>query len=201
MKLRNVGARLAGVLVLAGGLAGCVDATVEVDVLSEATARATMTQVMAPEFYSMVQQGQDAGQMEDDFCEEGELTENADGSATCVISREGTFAELELGEEGDEDAVSFSSAGPGLVRVAFPTGALTDEVTDGEELNAEAMAMLEGVFEGRNITLVVSGNEIVETNMTAASDNRSAEAVIPFVDLINGEAELPEELYAVVRVN
>jgi hypothetical protein len=35
--------------------------------------------------------------------------------------------------------------------------------------------------------------------MTLAGDGKSAEQVIPFLDLINGTAELPDELYAVVR--
>ena len=200
MTLQNL-SKLAAGLALTAGLAGCVDATVDVDVLSETTARATMTQVMGSEFYSMVKQAQEADQTEQDFCEEGELTESGDGSATCVVAHEGTFDELELGEEGDEDAVRFTSEGPGLVRVAFPTAGMTDEVTDGEELDAQSRAMLEGFFEGHNITLNISGNEIVESNMTVSDDHRSAEIVIPFVELINGEAELPEELYAIVKVN
>jgi hypothetical protein len=35
--------------------------------------------------------------------------------------------------------------------------------------------------------------------MDLSSDKKSAETVLPFLDLINGTSDLPDELYAVVR--
>ena len=37
--------------------------------------------------------------------------------------------------------------------------------------------------------------------MTISDDKSTAEIKIPFLDLINGTANLPEELYAVVKTN
>ena len=37
--------------------------------------------------------------------------------------------------------------------------------------------------------------------MTLSADKTAAEIKIPFLDLINGTAKLPEELYAVVQTN
>lgn len=192
--------RLAGVLALSGSLAGCLDATVDVQVLDEATGTLTMTQVMGADFYAMVKSGMGAGETETEFCEGGSLTEGADGSATCVISRTGAFSELSQGDAAD--ALVVTSAGPGLVRVAFPTGEMTGEINNGQsEIDAETRAMLGGVFAGHAITLRVSGGEVTESNMTTAADKRSAEQIIPFLDLINAEADIPDEFFAVLKID
>lgn len=188
-------------LLLGAALTGCIDADVDVALTSETTARATMTQVMGAEFYSMVvmgaqQAGEDAS-AEDEFCAEGELTEGADGSATCVIVEEGRFADLTMGN--DEQAIVFAAAGPGLVRISLPTAEMKAELGADEEMDAETRQMVEAFFTGHAVTVRFSGAEITETNMTLSSDKRSAEQVIPFLDLINGTIELPDELYAVVR--
>lgn len=197
--LRTTG-KLAATLLLGAALTGCIDATVEVALTSETTARATMTQVMGADFYSMVkmsaeQGGADAA-AEDEFCADGELTENADGSATCVLVEEGPFADLDMGDDG---AVQFESAGPGLVRISLPTEEMKSQVGADEEMDAETKAMVEAFFTGHAVTVRFSGAEVTETNMTLSSDRTTAEQVIPFLDLINGTVDLPDELYAIVR--
>src|SRR5690606_30565626 len=112
---------------------------------------------------------------------------------------EGTFAELIAGMESEEGGLTFTPAGPGLVRVAFDTTDMAEEVSGEEELDAETRQMMEAFFTGHNITIRVSGRDIVETNMDKAAG--AAEKVIPILDLINGTADLPDELYAVVRAN
>ena len=88
MNLKAIG-KLAAMLLLGGTLAGCIDADVDVAVTSATTAKATMTQVMGAEFYSMVkmsaEQAPADAPTDDEFCADGALTENADGTATCVI--------------------------------------------------------------------------------------------------------------------
>lgn len=195
--------RLGGALLLAMGLAGCIDAKVDVHLTSMTTAKAVMTQVMAPDFYAMVrtsqaQAGADAPADDDQFCAEGVLTENADGSATCVITEEGAFGDLSLGNE--KQTITFTPAGPGLVRVALPTADMKGEIGIDDKTDAETKAMVEAFFKDHAITLHFSGLEVTDTNMVLAADRTSAEMVIPFLDLINGTADLPEEIYAVVRV-
>jgi hypothetical protein len=128
MKFAMIG-KIAGALALTMSLAACVDMTQDVLVTSDTTAQLTVTTVMSKDIYPMIKAGA-AGDEAEPFCnEEGStLTENADGSATCVMTSEGAFDELK------------------------------DEVGDGY-----------------------------------------AEKKLPFLDLINGTIELPEELYAVVR--
>jgi hypothetical protein len=191
--------RLAGAAGLTLALAGCIDATVDIEVLSETTARATMTQVMGADFYAMVKMSAEEMESEDAdaFCAEGELTEHEDGSATCVVTEEGTFAELIAGMESEEGGMTFTAAGPGLVRVAFDTTDMAEEVSGEEEMDAETKQMMEAFFTGHNITIKVSGREVVETNMESVDGG--AQKVIPLLDLINGTADLPDELYAVVR--
>lgn len=196
--------RLAAILLLSAGLAACMDMSVDVEVTSQTTARATLTQVMSAQVYPMIKASEadrkDA-KKEDAFCAEGELTENADGSADCVITREGPFEAVNFDEKDGEKSISFSAAGPGLVRVAFNTKDMQGDVTEsgGEEMDAETKEMMEAYFQGHFITLRVSGGEITDTNMEIGADKRSAETKISFVDLLNGKTDLPDELFAVVR--
>ncbi len=192
-------AKLGATLLLGASLAGCIDATVDVEITSETTAKATLTQVMGADFYAMVKMsGEEAEPSADSFCSEGELTEHADGSATCLIVEEGTFEEL-AAIEGEENALTFTSAGPGLVRIALPTAELTAELGADDEMDAETKQMVEAFFTGHTVPIRLTGAQITETNMDLSTDKKSAETELPFLDLINGTAELPDELYAVVR--
>lgn len=203
MKLPLIG-RFAGVALIALGLSGCIDMSVDVEVLTPTTARGTMTQTMSAEVYPMIKankpaEGEESG--DDAFCAEGTLTENADGSATCVMVEEGPFADITFDSEPGEEGVRFSSAGPGLVRVAFDTADMEGDLSasGGEQMDEETRKMMEAYFQGHFITLKVSGGQITETNMTKAGDGLSAETKISFVDLLNGKADLPDELYAIVK--
>jgi hypothetical protein len=198
----NWAGRLAGIVLLTGGLAGCIDAKVDVTVTSMTTAKAVLTQVMAPEFYAMVktnaaQAGAEAP-AEDEFCAEGVLSENKDGSATCVLAEEGPFATLNMGNE--KRTITFTPAGPGLVRVALPTADVKSEIGIDDKMDQETRQMIEAFFKDHSITLHFAGLEVTETNMTLSADKKSAEQVIPFLKLIDGTANLADELYAVVRV-
>ncbi|SMQ85745.1 hypothetical protein SAMN06295905_3035 [Devosia lucknowensis] len=190
--------KLAATALLAAGLSGCIDIDVEVAITSPTTARATMTQVMSADIYAMVKMNAEGQAIdEDSFCADGDITENADGSATCVMVEEGAFADLDLGQ--DDGGITFTEAGPGLVRVALPTAQMKAELGAEEQMDEETRQMVEAFFEGRTMTVIISGAEIVESNMTVAGDRRSAEQVIPLLDLINGDVDLPDEVFAVVR--
>lgn len=201
MILRTLG-RLAATLLLGGALAGCIDADVDVVVTSATTAKATMTQTMGAEFYSMVrmdaqQSAKEEEPRADEFCETGELEENADGTATCTIVEEGAFADLTMGD--DEPNVVFTAAGPGLVRVSLLTAEMKAEIGADEAMDEETRKMVEAFFAGHSIILRFSGAEVTETNMTLSADKTAAETKIQFLDLIRGTAELPDELFAIVR--
>ncbi len=189
--------RLAATAALAAMLAGCIDVSLDVAVTSPTTARATMTQVMGADIYAMVKMGEESGETEEaGFCDEGTLTETADGGATCVIVEEGAFADLDLGQ--DEGGMRFTEAGPGLVRVALPTADMKAELGADEDMDAETKQMVDAFFAGRTLTVSVSGAEVVDTNMSRSDDGKTASEAIPMLDLINGTAELPDELFAVV---
>ncbi len=189
--------RLAATAALAAMLAGCIDVSLDVAVTSPTTARATMTQVMGADIYAMVKMGEESGDTEEaGFCDEGTLTETADGGATCIIVEEGAFADLDLGQ--DEGGMRFTEAGPGLVRVALPTADMKAELGADEDMDAETKQMVDAFFAGRTLTVSVSGAEVVDTNMSRSDDGKTASEAIPMLDLINGTAELPDELFAVV---
>jgi hypothetical protein len=193
--------RLAGALALTIGLSGCIDATLEVAVTSPTSAKGTMTQEMDKAIYDMVEKGKESGAAStgSDFCEGGKLTLE-DDKAICTIVREGPFPDVTFEDENHTASVEFSPAGPGLVRVAFPSQALKKQVgAEQKPLDAETRAMLVQFFADHALTLKVSGGVITETNMTIASDGKSASTSIPFLKLIDGTIELPDALYAIVK--
>ena len=59
--------------------------------------------------------------------------------------------------------------------------------------------MMKQMFDGHYVTLRITGRQISESNMTINGDKTAAEMKIAFLDLINGTAKLPDELYAVVQ--
>ena len=125
MKLGTIG-RIGGVLALTMGLAGCFDMTTDIEVTSPTTAKATVTEVMGADIYSMIKSGQ--GSQDDKFCgKEGEkLTENADGTATCVFNSEGAFADLKFGDSGT--APTFTPQADGSIKVAVVTKGMTGDL-------------------------------------------------------------------------
>jgi hypothetical protein len=197
MSLKFLG-RLAGVLALTVGLAGCMDVTMDIEILSETTGKATTTSVMGSDMYAMAKSG---GDSEDGFCKEAgaTLTENADGGATCVLVVEGPFADLN-GPEAKDDGAKFEVVSPGVVKVSFTTDDMKGELGT-DTADEETKKMMEAFFEGHTITIRLKGKEVLDTNMTLAADKKSAEIVIPFLDLINGTVDLPSELYATIKTN
>jgi hypothetical protein len=194
MKLGTI-SRIGGVLALTMGLAGCFDMTTDIEVTSPTTAKATVTEIMGSDIYTMIKSGQ--GSPDDKFCgKDGEkLTENSDGSATCVFTSEGAFADLKFGDSGT--APTFTAQPDGSVKVAVATKGLTGDL--GKESDPQTAAMMKKLFDGHFLTIRFGGGEVTNSNMTIADDKRSAEQKIPFLDLINGTAKLPNELYAVVK--
>lgn len=188
--------RLAGIAALTLGLAGCIDTSIDIEVLSQTTARATTTQTINAEFYPMIQASAVEG--EEGFCDNGALTEHPDGSATCLEIEEGPFESLMLGAEDGDSGITFSAAGPGLVRVAFDTAGLGSEVGVEDELDSDTIESMRPFFSGHAITIRIRGADLIETNMERVGN--AAETVVPLMDLIENKVDLPDELYAIVRV-
>ena len=197
----SIFARLGGVLVLTLSLAACVDMTQDLTVTSDTTAKAVMTMTMGADVYAMMKAAdtKDA-KPEDKFCAKDgeELTENGDGTATCVSTTEGDFADLAFDEGGSKP--TFTLVSPGLVRVAVPTKDMMGELGKSDQ-DEQTKAMIQQMFANHFLTLRFGGVEVTDTNLTLSDDHTSAEIKIPFTDLLNGTAKLPEELYAVVKTN
>jgi hypothetical protein len=210
MNFKIIG-QLAGALVLTAGLAGCIDVTMDVEVQNDTTGKATTTMVMGADFYAMAKAGManppaegEAAPANDGFCEEegALLTENPDGSATCTMVVEGAFADLFKDDSGNDGGeAKFEVVSPGVVKVSFPTADMLGDEMGTEAQDEQTKAMMAALFEGKTVTLRVHGKQITESNMTISPDKTSAEIVIPFLDLINGTANLPAELTATVNTN
>lgn len=189
-------AKMAGALALTLGLAGCIDMTNDIYITSPTTAKATITSTMGADIYAMVKAGGNQG--DDPFCKgEGEtLTENADGSGTCVAISEGEFADLKFDDSGSKPIIVTQD--DGTVRIGIPTKDMMGDL--GAESDPQTAEMLKQMFEGRFLTIRFGGAEVVESNMEPADDSDEyVEIKIPFISLLDGTADLPEELYAVIR--
>ena len=203
--------RIAGVLAVTAGLAGCMDVATEIEVLSATSGTATSSITISPEFYPMIKQmaaagGEDA--QSEPFCAKDgeELIENEDGSGTCITFKEGDLEALTAGDDGSpSDEASFTEISPGVIRVAFKTDDMKSQVAEGtggdSAEDEQAMAMIKPYFEGRMISITIKGKKITDTNMTASGDGTSATTELPFLDLLEGNSNLPDELYAVVDTN
>lgn len=187
--------RATGALVIAVGLAGCVDVSMEIEVIDEANGRGTMTMVMDREFYDMSMQ-----QSDDPFCEEDDELTVTDTTATCLSIKEGPYADLIDNDDPNEPVPTVVAQGDGTMRVSFPTASLAEDMAE-DEMDAETLAMMKSFFEGRFMTLKASGGQVIDTNMTVADDGMSATLKIPFLSLMTGEADLPDEAYAVIQLN
>lgn len=200
--------RCGGVAALTLGLAGCVDVSMEVEVLGIDEARILTTTGMSRELYAMFSSlpgdqeadGEDGG---DDLCEDGETVETAT-TVDCVTVFEGSFAEIMTQlEETDSGSLVIEAIGNNQVRVSFPLDELTDEVVEGTggavDDDPQARAMIAAMFEGSTVSIVVSGGPILDTNMEIAPDGNSASYALSFTDILTGDPMLPDEFYAVVQ--
>lgn len=181
---------------LALSLAACMDVSMSIDVTSETEAEATMVTTMGTDMYEMM--NAQAVEGDEEFCAEGELVQNVD-TVDCTVVQSGTFEDLELDAEGGGPVIE--TLGDGRVRVAFPTGEMAAALAEdtGAQDDPQMMAMMSQMFEGHFISMTVSGGPIGDTNMDIAPDGMSATYQIPFVDLMLGEIDVPDEIFAVVQ--
>ena len=188
--------KLGGAALITLGLAACVDISMDIEISSETEATATVITAMSSDIYAMISAQAEEG---DDFCDDGELVETGP-SVECIVVRSGPFDELELGDEEGEGPI-IEAIGNRQVRVTFPVGELVDQVSEGTGVgdDPEMAALFAQMFEGAQITLSVSGGPIVSSNMEIADDGQSALIEIPLTDILTGQTELTEDLFAVVQ--
>jgi hypothetical protein len=199
MALAKTFAAAVTTLGMAAGLAGCVDATIDLEVESRTAGKATTTLAMNADVYTLVKMNEeradDDPRKQEPFCADGELNETDDGGADCVFVEEGRFSQLTLGNEPGILDVTYVS--PDLVRIALPLSEMQADLQTQEDDQSNAVA--EAFFSGHSITFRISGGEITDTNMELSEDGSSAEQQVQFMDLINGTGDLPDELFAIVR--
>ncbi|MCB1517967.1 MAG: hypothetical protein KDJ19_10195 [Hyphomicrobiaceae bacterium] len=185
-------ARAAGALMLVAGLAACVDVDVKMEVLDSEHGRGSIVMTMDRQFYDMAQAQGNA-----DFCDsEDELTVG-DTVVTCASVTEGTFDELNESGSGEPGPQVIAQA-DGTVRVTLPTGTLV-QAASADKPDDETLTMMQSMFEGKFFRITVAGSEVLDSNMEISDDGKSATLAIPFFEMITGEAEVPDEAYAVVK--
>lgn len=198
--------KYAAILLMGAGLAGCVNADVEVAFVDSTSAHVMTTTTIGADFYSMIKAAEEeAGEGEEDleitsegFCDTGDLTENEDGSATCVDMMHGTFDELNA-QNAEEGGILFTAQDDGTVRVSLPMDALGSQIGAEEEMDEETKTMMSAMFAGHGITFTITAAEIIESNMDVSDDKTAATLKLDFAELIEGKTEFPEEYFALVR--
>jgi hypothetical protein len=186
-------AKIAGGVLLAGVLAGCVSAAVDVVVLDEGTARGTMKLIVPAATYAELRSEGDA----QSICKDSDEVAEVDGGLVCTTVQEGAFADLSFAGEQGDGGVTFKALGNGLVRVAFPLAEMADSDTPSEE----ELQMISALFADQTVTMSVSGGIIVETNMELAPDGLSATMSLPLANVFAGGLGGMGEAFAVVEVN
>ncbi|MBD8066296.1 hypothetical protein IC608_12530 [Devosia sp. PTR5] len=197
MRLLSLG-KIVATLALAAALSACLDATVDVALTSPGAARVSIVETMGADFYAMLdtEAGKDEGDGAE-YCLHGRLRLDGDGSAICTQVEEGAFETLAATRR--DPGLAFTPAGPNRVRISLPLALLREEIGAGEATDSEGRETIAALFAGRTLTIRFSGKSIVATNMDPADDGKSAQRVLPFLDLINGTGDLPKTLYAVVE--
>ena len=191
----------AAAVLLATGLAGCFDIDMDVAVLGPDTAEVTITSTMSKDMQSMMQMSdEDSG-----FCGDDSVVTETEETVTCVETKRGTFAEVfeEEGASSDEPQPTIETVAPGQVKVTFPTSTMGEDMglgEGGEEADAQAKAMMSQLFAGHSITMRVSGARVIESNMEISADGKSAQLVVPFMDLIEDKVSFEQDSYAIVQV-
>jgi hypothetical protein len=189
-------AKAAAALLIATGLAGCFDVKFDVSVLGTDKASVTISTTLPKEMVNLADI--EAGTSE--FCnKENELIES-ETTFTCIEKHEGTFAEVFEAGNPDEPQPTIAVIGDKQVKVTFPAGSLKEDMSKQTGGDEQALAMMKQMFAGHAITIVIGGGKIIDTNMTKNAAGDSAEYVLPFMDIIEGKPDIPDEVYAVVQL-
>lgn len=175
-----------GILTL---LAGCFQAEMKIEILSSDEGKATTTISMDRAMYNNF--AASGG-----FCDDGEIS-LSDTNATCVTVNSGSLAELALAADKEDQPVPVTVLENGNLRVAFPLS----EIAKNAPIDPQAMAMMGQMLAGSNITIIIAGKKIVETNMTLAADGKSASFTIETLTLMTPTDALPADLFAIVDPN
>lgn len=190
--------RALGGLVLATALSGCFDVAVDVAILGADSAKVTTAFNFDKQTYDMMMAQGGQG----DFCgTKSKVTVNAD-NVTCVDVTEGDFATVFKPTGNGEPQPVVTNVGPGLYKVTLPTGTISEQLSgQGISDDPKTAEVIKSMFAGRHIKVQISGGEIVDTNMTKSADGKSAGLDIPFEGLFDGSFKMPNESYAVVKIN
>lgn len=181
--------RLLAALGLLTLLSGCFQAEMKIEVLSSTEGQATTTITMERAMYNNF--GVSGG-----ICDHGELS-LTETTATCVSVNKGTIEDLALAAAAEDQPVPVTVLDNGNLRIVFPLS----EVTKNAPVDPQAMAMMGQMLTGSNVTIIIAGKKIVETNMVLAADGKSASYMVATIDLMTQSFDAPSELYAIVDPN
>lgn len=180
------------VLAAALPLAACFDADITADFTNTDEVKLDAIMTMGADIYQM------AASMGEDPCEDGEGTENSDGSYTCAMLERRSLADLLAAMEDPEnelglgDGVDIVEMGNGNIKISFDLSEMTSDLPPEEERDEVAM-MIGDALKGHAMTLTVVGKEIVETNGEVIRDGTAAQLAIPLETLFSSEAaNLPD---------
>ena len=189
---RSVLFQTAGALFLVTALSACVDANINLEVVDATHGVGTTTIAMDRTFY-------DKNPKSSDFCRKGELSVT-ESTATCVTTNSGTYEELFTSSDPQEPTPTVTTLENGMIRVVFPLGSLAEQAALAGQ-DPQTLDMLNQFFADHVMSVSVSGGQVTDSNMEIAEDGQSASLSVPFLDMVKGEVDVPEEAYAVIDLN
>lgn len=194
MTISNI-LKAAAAFALAAGLSGCFDASFDITVNDTETATLTSAFTVPREMVSL----EEITSGEFDLCSDHDEIVEGETTITCSQTTTGPFDELFDDSEEGEPVPTLTKTGPDTVRVSFPLSSFSEDM--GADGDPQMRDMILQAFEGKTLSMRVSGGTITDTNMTLVDGGKAAELEASFVDLITGEAGLPGEAYAVVKLD
>lgn len=180
-------------------LSACMDVGVDVEILSDTEATATLVTSLDRDMYEVMASQNETLPEEERFCFGGEIIDEGD-TIDCVVTQTGAFADLKFGEE--DISVTITPLGNGQVRVSLPMEQVAEKVEgDGSDTaeDIEMKAMMTSMFEGKFFSIAFHGGKVIDTNMLIDEEEGFAYFAIEFSELFAGDADLPIELYAVIQ--
>lgn len=184
---------------VAFSLSGCMDIGVDVEILSDTEAAATLVTSLDRDMYDVMASQNETLPEAERFCFGGEIIDEGD-TIDCVVTKTGTFEELKFAEE--DISVTVTALGNGQVRVSLPMKQVAEKVegdgTDTAE-NIEMKAMMTSMFEGKFFSVAFHGGTVIDTNMEIDEEEGFAYFAIEFSELFADDVDLPDELYAVIQ--
>lgn len=176
-------------------LMGCVQAEIDIEILSAQEGRTTTTIRLPRNVWDVIAK---SGGHESRFCDFGKLELN-ETEAVCKFVEQGAIADLSIGQPFFDNPVSVTTRDGETFRISVPVkcmmGIAPDEFRDD---NPNKQAIVTELFKDSSLSIKISGTEIIDTSMNLSTDQMSARLTMSVVEIMLESRDLPEEFFVII---